>query len=154
MCSVYEHHSASQSSTLSTHVKHNNALAVSAQVRESNSMLRPACIAAFVAHFTATTLTGHNCDCDDVIQVLNYLAGGREVGNLVTIACQSVLARPASAASKKLAYDIAKTAALSSDDWDAACEGLRADVAGSHSPEVYAPPACTCSHFISPLYPA
>ncbi|KAL0052511.1 hypothetical protein WJX82_003263 [Trebouxia sp. C0006] len=71
-----------------------------------------------------------------LLQVLNYLAGGREVGNLVTIACQSVLARPASAASKKLAYDIAKTAALSSDDWDAACEGLRADVAGSHSPEV------------------
>lgn len=71
-----------------------------------------------------------------LLQVLNYLAGGREVGNLVTIACQSVLSRPASGASKKLAYDIAKTAALSSDDWDAACEGLRADVAGSHSPEV------------------
>lgn len=69
-------------------------------------------------------------------QVLNYLAGGKEVGNLVSITCQSVLGRPASIASKKLAYDIAKTAALSSDDWDAACEGLRADIAGSHSPEV------------------
>lgn len=71
-----------------------------------------------------------------LLQVLNYLAGGREVGSLVSITCQSVLARPASTASKKLAYDIAKTAALSSDDWDAACEGLRADIAGSHSPEV------------------
>ena len=72
----------------------------------------------------------------DLQQVLNYLAGGREVGNLVSIACQSVLARPAAAQSKRLAYDIAKTAALSSDDWDAACDGLRADVAGSHTPEV------------------
>lgn len=78
---------------------------------------------------------------DDWVQVLNYLAGGREVGSLVTVVCQSVLARPASIASKKLAYDIAKTAALSSDDWDAACDGLRADVAGSHSPEV----CLTCS---------
>lgn len=95
-------------------------------------------------------LLRHKCACGDLKQVLNYLAGGREVSNLVTIACQAVLARPASTASKKLAYDIAKTAALSSDDWDAACEGLRADVAGSHSPEVHAPPACTCSHFISP----
>lgn len=60
------------------------------------------------------------------------------MGSLVSITCQSVLARPASTASKKLAYDIAKTAALSSDDWDAACEGLRADIAGSHSPEVWA----------------
>lgn len=75
------------------------------------------------------------------LQVLNYLAGGREVGSLVTIVCQSVLARPASIASKKLAYDIAKTAALSSDDWEAACDGLRADIAGSHSPEVW-PPLC------------
>ena len=71
-----------------------------------------------------------------MVQVLNYLAGGREVGSLVTVVCQTVLARPASIASKKLAYDIAKTATLSSDDWEAACEGLRADVAGSHTPEV------------------
>ena len=71
-----------------------------------------------------------------VQQVLNYLAGGREVGNLVSIACQSILARPASSASKRLAYDIAKTAALSSDDWDSVCEGLRADLAGMHSAEV------------------
>ena len=75
------------------------------------------------------------------LQILNYLAGGREVRSLVTIVCQSVLARPASIASKKLAYDIAKTAALSSDDWEAACDGLRADIAGSHSPEVW--PICS-----------
>lgn len=71
-----------------------------------------------------------------MLQVLNYLAGGREVGSLVTVVCQTALARPASIASKRLAYDIAKTATLSSDDWEAACEGLRADIAGSHSPEV------------------
>ena len=70
------------------------------------------------------------------LQVLNYVAGGREVGSLVSVVCQSVLARPASTVSKRLAYDIARTAALSGDDWDAACEGLRADIAGSHSPEV------------------
>lgn len=86
--------------------------------------------------FTISSVTGSS-KSNDCLQVLNYLAGGREVGSLVTVVCQSVLARPASIASKKLAYDVAKTAALSSDDWDAACEGLRADVAGSHSPEVW-----------------
>ena len=75
----------------------------------------------------------------DVLQVLNLLAGGREVGSAVSAACQSILARPANGPSKRLAYDIAKTAALSSDDWDSVYEGLRTDVAGAHSPEVRCP---------------
>lgn len=70
------------------------------------------------------------------LQVLNLLAGGREVSNTVSLTCQSILARPANAPSKRLAYDIAKTAALSSEDWDAVYEGLRTDTAGAHTPEV------------------
>lgn len=58
------------------------------------------------------------------------------MGSAVSAACQSILARPANNSSKRLAYDIAKTAALSSDDWDSVYEGLRTDVAGAHSPEV------------------
>lgn len=55
---------------------------------------------------------------------------------MVSLTCQSILARPATGTSKRLAYDVAKTAALSSEDWDSVYEGLRTDIAGAHSPDV------------------
>ena len=78
----------------------------------------------------------HSHTQDKVLQVLNLLAGGREVGNMVSVTCQSILARPAAGPIKRLAYDVAKTAALSSEDWDSVYEGLRTDIAGAHSPDV------------------
>lgn len=62
---------------------------------------------------------------------------------MVSLTCQSILRRPAGGASKRLAYDIAKTAALSSEDWEAVYEGLRTDIAGAHSPEV--DESCVCN---------
>lgn len=55
---------------------------------------------------------------------------------MVSVTCQSILARPAAGPIKRLAYDVAKTAALSSEDWDSVYEGLRTDIAGAHSPDV------------------
>ena len=74
------------------------------------------------------------------VQVLNYIAGGREISSGVSYVCQSMLRGPAAPLVKRLAYDVVHTAALTDADWDAVIEGLKSDLAGTFSLEVCALP--------------
>ncbi|KAK9811481.1 hypothetical protein WJX72_004659 [[Myrmecia] bisecta] len=71
-----------------------------------------------------------------LLQLLNYLAGGRDVGSLVTAACQSAVSTPAPPPVKKLGYDVVRAAALTDTDWDLVCQGLKLDVGGHYATEV------------------
>lgn len=71
-----------------------------------------------------------------LLQLLSLLAAGRESSGLVTAACQAVLGRPTASATRRLAYNVVRTASLSSDDWDAVCEAVKADIGGGLNPEV------------------
>ena len=74
------------------------------------------------------------------VQVLNYIAGGREISSGVTYVCQTILRGPAAPLVKRLAYDVVHAAALTDADWDAVIEGLKSDLAGTFSLEVRASP--------------
>ena len=71
------------------------------------------------------------------MQLLNAMAGEREVGTAVTVACQA-LARgtngvPLNPTVRKLVYDVIKGACLSDSDWDNAVTGFLADYGPSSS---------------------
>ena len=70
------------------------------------------------------------------MQVLNYIAGGRDIASGVTCICQGIIRGPAVPLVKRLAYDVVHAAALSDTDWDNVLEGLKSDLAGSFSLEV------------------
>ena len=58
------------------------------------------------------------------------------MGSLVSITCQSIIARTSAPASKRLAYDVVAAATLTDEDWDAVCQGLQADIGGGLNTEV------------------
>ena len=65
------------------------------------------------------------------MQLLNAMAGEREVGTAVTVACQA-LARgtngtPLAPIVRKLVYDVIRGAALSDSDWENAVTGFLED---------------------------
>lgn len=69
-------------------------------------------------------------------QVLNYIAGGREIGWGVSYICQAMIRGPAVPLVKRLAYDVVHAASLIDADWDSVIEGLKSDLAGTFSLEV------------------
>ncbi len=58
------------------------------------------------------------------------------MSSLVSITCQSIIARTSAPASKRLAYDVVAAATLTDEDWDAVCQGLQADIGGGLNTEV------------------
>lgn len=58
------------------------------------------------------------------------------MSSLVSITCQSIIARTSAPASKRLAYDVVAAATLTDEDWDAVCQGLQADIGGGFNTEV------------------
>ena len=61
------------------------------------------------------------------------------MSSLVSITCQSIIARTSAPASKRLAYDVVAAATLADEDWDAVCQGLQADIGGGLNTEVTGP---------------
>ena len=70
------------------------------------------------------------------VQVLNYIAGGRDITSGVSYVCQGIIRGPAVPLVKRLAYDVVHAAALTDADWDNVIEGLKSDLAGTFSLEV------------------
>ena len=58
------------------------------------------------------------------------------MSSLVSITCQSIIARTSAPASKRLAYDVVAAATLTDEDWGAVCQGLQADIGGGLNTEV------------------
>ncbi|KAK9845774.1 hypothetical protein WJX81_002133 [Elliptochloris bilobata] len=73
-----------------------------------------------------------------LLQLLNAVAGGRDVAGSVAYACQGIVRGPAAPAVKRLAYELVRTAPLADGDWEHVGEGLKTDLAGAFSPEVAA----------------
>ena len=71
-----------------------------------------------------------------LLQVLNFLAGGRDIASGVSYVCQGIIRGPAAPLVKRLAYDVVHAAALSDADWTNVIEGLNSDLAGTFSLEV------------------
>lgn len=66
-----------------------------------------------------------------LLQLLNAMAGGRDVGTAVTITCQTIIkgsGAPRAPLVKRLAYNIVKGAALTDADWDNVLSGFQADI--------------------------
>lgn len=71
-----------------------------------------------------------SCDCRQaaaLLQLLNTMAGGRDVGTAVTITCQTVIKGPSTPAVKRLGYDVVRAAALTDADWDNVLSGFLTD---------------------------
>ena len=73
------------------------------------------------------------------MQVLNYIAGGRDIASGVSYVCQGIIRGPAVPLVKRLAYDVVHAASLTDADWDNVMEGLKSDLAGTFSLEVQLP---------------
>ncbi len=69
-------------------------------------------------------------------QVLNHVAGGRDVSSNVTFICQTLIRGPATPLVKRLAYDVVHAAPLSEADWALVVEGIKSDMMGVFSLEV------------------
>lgn len=71
-----------------------------------------------------------------VMQILNYVAGGRDVSTNITFMCQTIIRGLAAPLVKNLAYDVVHAAPLSDGDWSIVIEGLKSDIVGTFSLEV------------------
>ena len=80
-----------------------------------------------------------------LLQLLNAMAGGRDVGTAVTITCQTIIKGTGLGSRaplvKRLAYNIVKGAALTDSDWDNVLSGFQNDISpASPSTEVLLQP--------------
>lgn len=71
-----------------------------------------------------------------LLQLLNAMAGGRDVGTAVTITCQTIIKGQGHISAqppvKRLAYNIVKGAALSDSDWDNVLVGFQHDISPTY----------------------
>ncbi|URE49505.1 hypothetical protein MUK42_14296 [Musa troglodytarum] len=63
-----------------------------------------------------------------LLQALQQSAAGRDVSAVARSTCEEILASPASAVSKKLAFDLIRSTRLTPDLWDTVCSAVRADL--------------------------
>ena len=56
------------------------------------------------------------------------MAGGRDVGTAVTIACQTIVKGSGQPAVKRLGYSVVKGAALTDSDWESVLTGFLNDI--------------------------
>lgn len=62
-----------------------------------------------------------------LLQALQQSAAGRDISVIAKSAVEEIVASPASAVSKKLAFDLIRSTRLTSDLWDTVCTGIRTD---------------------------
>ncbi|EPS63076.1 hypothetical protein M569_11710, partial [Genlisea aurea] len=63
-----------------------------------------------------------------LLQALQQSAAGRDISVIAKSAVNEIVASPASAISKKLAFDVIRSTRLTPDLWDALCTGVRNDL--------------------------
>ncbi|KAM3398857.1 protein TPLATE [Capsicum galapagoense] len=63
-----------------------------------------------------------------LLQALQQSAAGRDISILAKSAVEEIVASPASAISKKLAFDLIRSTRLTSDLWETVCIGIRNDL--------------------------
>ncbi|XP_074584364.1 protein TPLATE-like [Curcuma longa] len=63
-----------------------------------------------------------------LLQALQQSAAGRDVSAVARSTCEEILASPASAVSKKLAFDLIRSTRLTPDLWDIVCSAVRTDL--------------------------
>nr|XP_023880162.1 protein TPLATE [Quercus suber]POE76019.1 protein tplate [Quercus suber] len=63
-----------------------------------------------------------------LLQALQQSAAGRDISILAKSAVEEIVASPASAVSKKLAFDLIRSTRLTSDLWDTVITGVRSDL--------------------------
>ncbi|XP_023539878.1 protein TPLATE-like [Cucurbita pepo subsp. pepo] len=62
-----------------------------------------------------------------LLQALQQSAAGRDISVIAKSAVEEIVASPASAVCKKLAFDLIRSTRLTSDLWDIVCTGIRTD---------------------------
>ncbi|XP_010248905.1 PREDICTED: protein TPLATE-like [Nelumbo nucifera] len=63
-----------------------------------------------------------------LLQALQQSAAGRDISIIAKSACEEIVASPASAVSKKLAFDLIRSTRLTTDLWETVCTGIRTDL--------------------------
>ncbi|XP_043705960.1 protein TPLATE-like isoform X2 [Telopea speciosissima] len=63
-----------------------------------------------------------------LLQALQQSAAGRDISVIAKSACEEIVASPASAVCKKLAFDLIRSTRLTTDLWEIVCTGIRADL--------------------------
>ncbi|XP_058102238.1 protein TPLATE [Magnolia sinica] len=63
-----------------------------------------------------------------LLQALQQSAAGKDISSLARSACEEIVASPASAVCKKLAFDLIRSTRLTPDLWDTVCTGVRSDL--------------------------
>lgn len=64
-----------------------------------------------------------------LLQALQQSAAGRDVSAVAKSVCEEIVASPASAVCKKLAFDLLRSTRLTPDLWDTVLSGVRSDLA-------------------------
>ncbi|KAG6555879.1 hypothetical protein Mapa_002521 [Marchantia paleacea] len=62
-----------------------------------------------------------------LLAALQYSAAGKDISSLSRIACEEIIASPASAVCKKLAFDLIRSTRLTADQWEIVCRGVKND---------------------------
>ncbi|KAM7468235.1 hypothetical protein LguiB_015797 [Lonicera macranthoides] len=62
-----------------------------------------------------------------LLQVLQQSAAGRDISVIAKSVVEEIVASPASAISKKLAFDLIKSTRLTTNLWEIVCTGIRSD---------------------------
>ncbi|XP_021890368.1 protein TPLATE [Carica papaya] len=63
-----------------------------------------------------------------LLQALQQSAAGRDISVIAKSAVEEIVAVPASAVCKKLAFDLIRSTRLTADLWDSVCAGIRSDL--------------------------
>lgn len=63
-----------------------------------------------------------------LIFALQHAAAGRDISSLSKAACDDIIASPASALCKKLAFDLIRNTRLNADQWETVCRAIRNDL--------------------------
>ncbi|XP_074376451.1 protein TPLATE-like isoform X2 [Apium graveolens] len=72
-----------------------------------------------------------------LLQALQQSAAGRDISVIAKSAVEEIVLSPASAVSKKLAFDLIRNTRLTADLWEVVCAGIRNDLS-FHDPDVTA----------------
>lgn len=62
-----------------------------------------------------------------LLQALQHSAAGRDISSISKCACDEIIASPASAVCKKLAFDLIRCTRLNADQWETVCKGIKND---------------------------
>ncbi|XP_077250521.1 ARM repeat superfamily protein isoform X2 [Tasmannia lanceolata] len=63
-----------------------------------------------------------------LLQALQQSAAGKDISSIAKSACEEIVASPASAVCKKLAFDLIRSTRLTADLWETVCTGIRTDL--------------------------